>query len=102
MEQLFRYLESHKITSFLIREVANQTHVGNTFTEKGEAVSFLSDGIIVIYNVFYKNKKRNRAIEVLKLRGSEIDRKIVECEIKKGKGLVAYPNRIISGNFILT
>ena len=34
------------ITSFLIRETASPTHVGNTFTEKGEAVSFLSDGII--------------------------------------------------------
>ena len=52
MEQLFRYLEGHKITSFLIREVASPTHVGNTFSEQGEAVSFLSDGIIVLYNYY--------------------------------------------------
>lgn len=102
MEQLFRYLESHKMTSFLIREVANPAHVGGTFVEKGEAVSFLSDGIIVIYNVFYRGSSRKRALEVLKMRGADIDRKIVECDIIKGKGLVAYPNSIVKGNYILT
>src|SRR3989344_3025230 len=48
MEQLFRYLESHKITSFLIREVAAPTHVGTNFVEKAEAVSFLADVIIAL------------------------------------------------------
>ncbi|MEK6893259.1 MAG: ATPase domain-containing protein [Nanoarchaeota archaeon] len=102
MEQLFRYLESNKITSFLVREIANPSHVGGTFVEKGEAVSFLSDGIITLYNVFHKNKGRSRALEVLKMRGSDIDRKIVECDIKKGKGLIVYPSKIIKGDFILT
>ena len=99
MEQLFRYLEGNKITSFLIREVASPTHTGNTFVEKGEAVSFLSDGIIILYNVFYKNGTRKRACEVLKLRGVDIDRRIVECEIKRGKGLVVgrewYPDHVL-------
>ncbi|MEK6933256.1 MAG: ATPase domain-containing protein [Nanoarchaeota archaeon] len=102
MEQLFRYLESHKMTSFLIREVANPSHIGNTSIERGEAVSFLSDGIIAIYNVFYKNKARKRALEVLKMRGSEIDRRLVEYDIKKGEGGIVYPNRILKGDFILT
>jgi circadian clock protein KaiC len=102
MEQLFRYLESNHITSFLIREVASPTHVGNTFSEKGEAVSFLSDGIIVIYNVFYKKGFRKRACEILKMRGSNIDRRIVECEIKKDKGIVFYPNKPLIGDYILT
>ncbi|MBX4196385.1 AAA family ATPase [Candidatus Pacearchaeota archaeon] len=102
MEQLFRYLESHKMTSFLIREVANPTHVGNMFVEPGEAVSFLSDGIIVLYNVFFQDNPRKRAIEVLKMRGSQIDRKIVECEIRKGIGIVAYPNKILKGPYTLT
>jgi circadian clock protein KaiC len=102
MEQLFRYLESHKITSFLIREVANPTHIGRNFIEKGEAVSFLSDGIVVLYNVVYKGKYRERAIEILKMRGVEIERKIVECDIKKGKGIIVYPNKIIKGDFLLT
>ena len=102
MEQLFRYLEGHNITSFLIREVGNPSHIGNTFVEQGEAVSFLSDGIIVLYNVFYKGGKRKRAIEILKMRGANIERKMVECEIKKGKGIVVYPNKVLKGNYILT
>lgn len=102
MEQLFRYLESHKITSFLIRETAIPTHTGNTLVEKGEAVSFLSDGIISLYNVFYKTGFRKRALEVIKLRGTEIDRRIVEFDIKKGKGIVVYPSYPIKGDYILT
>lgn len=101
MEQLFRYLENHKITSFLIREVANPTHLGNAFVEPGEAVSFLSDGIIVLYNVFFKSGYRERALEVLKMRGTDIDRKIVSFEIKKGQGIVVYPKKMLKGDYIL-
>lgn len=102
MEQLFRYLESHNITTFLIRETASPTHTGNTFIEKGEAVSFLSDGIIVLYNVFYKNSSRKRALEIIKMRGVEIDRKIVEFEMKKGSGIIVHPDSILKGDYILT
>lgn len=102
MEQLFRYLESHHITSFLIREVASPSHVGNNFSEKGEAVSFLSDGIIAIYNVFYKGGQRKRALEVLKMRGANIDRKIVELEIQGKNGMVVYPDKILKGDYTLT
>ena len=102
MEQLFRYLEGHNITSFLIREVANPTHIGTTFTELGEAVSFLSDGIIILYNVFEKTGHRKRALEVLKLRGVNIKRKIVEFDIVPGKGVVVYPNKVLTGNYVLT
>ncbi len=102
MEQLFRYLESHDMTSFLIREVSSPSHIGSNFVERGEAVSFLSDGIISLYNVFYKTGQRKRALEIVKMRGTEINRKVVECEIKKDKGIEVYPNRSLSGNFILT
>ena len=102
MEQLFRYLESHDITSFLIRESSIPSHVGKNFVEKGEAVSFLSDGIITIYNVFYPGGSRKRAFEFLKMRGIEIDRRIVEMDIVKGKGVVVYPNKTLKGNYILT
>jgi len=102
MEQLFRYLESHDITSFLVRETASPTHTGSTFIEKGEAVSFLSDGIIALYNVYYKNGIRKRAIEVIKMRGVEINRRIVEFEMVKKKGLVIRPNKLLVGNYILT
>jgi circadian clock protein KaiC len=102
MEQLFRYLESHHITSFLIREVSSPSHVGNNFIEQGEAVSFLSDGIIAIYNVFYDNGSRKRAMEIIKLRGTDIDRRIIEIEIKGKSGFVAYPDRMIKGKYKLT
>ncbi len=103
MEQLFRYLEGHNITSFLIREVPTPTHIGSAVSEEyGGAVSFLSDGIIVIYNVFYKTGARKRALEILKMRGTNIDRKLVECEIQKGKGILIYPNKSLKGNFVLT
>ncbi len=101
MEQLFRYLEGHNITSFLIRETANPTHIGGSFIEQGEAVSFLSDGIIVIYNVIYDSGKRDRALEVLKMRGEDIDRKIVKTTIES-KGFVVYPEQQLEGSYRLT
>lgn len=101
MEQLFRYLEGHKITSFLIRETVTPGHTGQVMNATGEAVSFLSDGIIVLYNVFYKIGSRKRAIEVLKLRGSNINRKLVECDIKAGKGVV-ITSRNLTGKYSLT
>jgi len=102
MEQLFRYLEGNNITSFLIRETANPTHMGGTFVEHGEAVSFLSDGIIVLYSVVYNNGKRDRALEVLKMRGEDIDRRIVRAEILNKRGFVVYPNQQLKGKYILT
>jgi len=102
MEQLFRYLESHEITSFLIREVASPTHIGgNSFGEREEAVSFLSDGIVAIYNVFYKTGVRKRAIEVLKMRGVQINRKVVEYEIT-GKGVIIHSDKPVTGDYTLT
>lgn len=100
MEQLFRYLEKCKITSLLIREVASPSHIGRNYSEKGEAISFLSDGIIVVYNVVHGGGKRERAVEVLKLRGAEIDRKIVTLEITK-KG-VHVTNKTLKGKYELT
>ena len=102
MEQLFRYLESHEITSFLIRETAKPTHLGGGYTEKGEAISFLSDGIIVLYSVIFNSGERGRGLEVLKMRGQDIDRKIVGAEIKNRQGIVVYPDRQIQANHKMT
>jgi len=102
MEQLFRYLESHQITSFLIRETSNPTHLGTSFVEKAEAVSFLSDGIIALYNVIMDSGRRKRAIEIVKMRGVEIDRRIVECDIVRNQGLVVYPKKTLIGKYKLT
>lgn len=106
MEQLFRYLEKNNITNFLIREVSSPSHIGTTFTEQGEAVSFLSDGIIVLYNVIYDSGERSSAIEILKMRGTSFKKRIVKIEIKNKKGIEVYPNQILKkhsrNNFNLT
>lgn len=106
MEQLFRYLERNKMTNFLIREVSSPSHVGTTFKEQGEAVSFLSDGIIVIYNVIYDSGKRASAIEILKMRGSSFKKRIVELKIIHKKGVKVNPHKILKktkrSNFNLT
>jgi circadian clock protein KaiC len=102
MEQLFRYLEGHDITSFLIRETVTPGHTGNGRGGQGDAVSFLSDGIIVMYNVFYRDGgHRKRAVEILKMRGAEIERKIVEFDIKAGKGFVVS-SKNLTGKYTLT
>ncbi len=98
MEQFFRYLERSNITSFLIREVTHPTHLRTSYSEKGEAVSFLADGIIVLYDILDKYGKRSSALEVLKMRGINIKRKIVEMKIVENKGIVVYPNLIIGEN----
>lgn len=106
MEQLFRYLEKNKITNFLIREVSSPSHIGGTFKEEGAAVSFLSDGIIVIYNVSYSNGERGGALEILKMRGVDIKKKMVDFKIVDKKGVIINPNKIIrkdgKNEFVLT
>jgi len=102
MEQLFRYLERNNITTFLIRETANPTHVGAVYVERGEVVSFLSDGIIIIYNAIFPSGRRKRAVEILKMRGEEIDRKIVEARIVNKKGFVVCPDKQLMGDYKLT
>ncbi|MCX6803605.1 MAG: AAA family ATPase [Candidatus Diapherotrites archaeon] len=102
MEQLFRYLESHDITSLLIRETAKPTHIGTSYGELGDAVSFLSDGILVIYSVLYSHGERGRALEVFKMRGEEFKRKIVEMVIEDKKGVTVFPDRPINGDYTLT
>ncbi|MFA6907662.1 MAG: ATPase domain-containing protein [Candidatus Micrarchaeia archaeon] len=101
MEQLFRYLEKENISSFLIREVANPSHTGKQTSEAGEAVSFLSDGIIIIYNVLYPGGERGTGIEILKMRGAEIQRKIVKMKIG-ADGITVFPEAQIPAGSTLT
>ncbi len=96
MEQLFRYLEKNQITNFLVREVSSPSHIGTTFKEQGEAVSFLSDGIIVIYNVIYDSGNRASAIEILKMRGVGFKKRIVSLKIEANGGVKIDSNKILS------
>ena len=101
MEQLFRYLEKKKISSYLISETPVPTHIGVGSTGEHGTISFLSDGIICIYNVVYPGGKRGSAIEVLKMRGESFKKITVKIEIKSKKGLVVYPNQELKGKYKL-
>ncbi len=102
MEQLFRYLESHDITSLLIRETPRPTHTGNASGDNAEAVSFLSDGILVMYNVLYDTGERGRAFEIFKLRGENFQRKLVELTIDDKEGVSIFSDKVIKGKYKLT
>jgi KaiC/GvpD/RAD55 family RecA-like ATPase len=57
-------------------------------------VELFSDGIIYLYNM-RKKDKRERAIEIIKLRGTRHSNKICPIEMTP-EGVVVYPNRSIS------
>jgi len=101
MEQLFRYLEEENITTFLVRETPTPTHIGAGGGGQ-EAVSFLSDGIIAIYNAVHESGDRDRGIEIVKMRGEGFKSGIVEMEIKDGEGIVVDPEKNIPGEYTLT
>jgi len=101
MEQLFKYLERENITSFLIRETPSPSHLGK-ITGNEQAVSFLADGIIVLYNILFKMRgHRISGLEILKMRGEKFEKKIVKIDYSE-RGIVVYPNEEITGEFILT
>ena len=101
MEQLFRYLEKKDISSYLIKETPVPSHIGSSYSDEHGAISFLSDGIICIYNVVYPGGSRGSAIEVLKMRGEGFEKKTVKIEIKSKKGMVVYPNQELKGKYKL-
>jgi len=71
-----------------------------------KSVSFLSDGIIVLYNIIYDSGRRASALEILKMRGSSFKKSIVEMKITNKKSIEIFLNRIIKkstkNNFNLT
>ena len=92
IEQLFRLLENIGCTSFLITE---STQIPVKITESG-VEEFLSDGGIIIYNIKVRNE-RERAIEILKLRGAGLLNKNVALNIEKDKGITVYPDQEVFG-----
>jgi len=92
IEQLFRYLETIGATSILISETEQ---VPKKYSRTG-VEEFLADGVVVMYNLRMGDVRIN-ALEVLKLRGSKIKKKIVPFRIMGGKGIQVYPNEAILG-----
>lgn len=87
IEQLFRFLEKTKATSFLITETEQ---VPKIFSQTG-VEEFLADGVIVLYSIKHGNIREN-AVEILKLRGAGHQKKIVAMQVTE-KGIIVYPEQ---------
>lgn len=91
IEQLFRLFERMGATTFLITETGEApSRYSRTGVEE-----FLADGVFVLYN-FKIQDARMRAIEILKLRGTRHETKIVPMRITK-EGLVVHPGERVYG-----
>lgn len=90
LQQLFNFFEDTHATSFLITETEP---IPTRFSETG-IEEFLADGIIVLYNLHLGDCRQN-AIEVLKMRYSNHQKKIFSMEIYN-KGIKVYPDRQVS------
>jgi len=87
VERLFRFFEKIGATTFLITETQQ---IPEVFSPTG-VEEFLADGVVVIYNIRRQNT-REKALEVLKMRGAKHQRKIVSMNITE-KGIVINPNK---------
>lgn len=87
LQQLFNFFEETGATSFLVTETEPMpTRFSDTGIEE-----FLADGIIVLYNI-ERGDRRENAIEVLKMRYSNHQKKIFAMEIAS-EGMKIYPDR---------
>ncbi len=91
IEQLFRYFEKKGVLSFLISETEQ---LPTKFSEHG-IEEFLADGVIVLYNI-RRGTVRENAIEILKMRGTKHQKKVVAFQITD-KGIVVYPEQEVFG-----
>lgn len=92
VERLFRFFEEIGSTTFLITETQQ---IPNIFSPTG-VEEFLSDGVIVFYNL-RKENIREIAIEVLKMRGENHQKKIVAMKINDD-GIKVYPEQEVYGS----
>ncbi len=91
IEQLFKLFDRIGATSFLITETS---HIPTAFSTIG-AEEFLADGIIALYNV-KKGNARQKALEVIKLKGVRHEEKIVSFDISN-KGIKVNPKKKVFG-----
>lgn len=90
IERLFRFFEKSGSTNFLITETKQ---VPEIYSPTG-VEEFLADGVVVFYNI-KKGTARENAIEVLKMRGEEHQKKIVSMSITN-KGIKVFPEKEVS------
>jgi len=87
LQQLFSFFEETGATSFLISETEQ---VPTKYSDTG-IEEFLADGIIVLYNI-QRGDIRENAIEVVKMRYTRHQKKMVAMEITD-KGISIYPDK---------
>jgi circadian clock protein KaiC len=92
IEQLFRFFEEQNVTTFLISETNQDPKV---YSPTG-VEEFLADGVIVLYSIRRGNVREN-GIEVLKMRGTKHEKKIVAMQILDNKGVEIYPEQEVFG-----
>lgn len=91
IEQLFRFFEQIGATSFMITETEE---VPKIFSTTG-VEEFLADAVVVLYHI-RRGNVREKAIEVLKLRGAGHQQKIVAMSIT-AKGIEVFPEQEVFG-----
>ncbi|MFA5406867.1 MAG: ATPase domain-containing protein [Candidatus Nanoarchaeia archaeon] len=95
VDELMDFLEAGGTTSFLITEIEQlPTH----FLTRTGVDEFLADGVFVFYYI-RKGDVRERACEVMKLRGASHVEKVVPMRIESGKGMIVYPEESVFGGF---
>lgn len=85
IEQLFRFFEKLGVTVFLITETQEAP---KKFSESG-VEEFLADGVVVLYYIKIGDR-RVRALEIIKLRGLEHEKRIIPFRITN-TGLIVFP-----------
>ncbi len=93
IEQLFRYLETLNVNSFLISETEQLPEKYS----QGGVEEFLADGVVVLYDIENENVREN-AIEVLKMRGAKHEKRIVAMQITD-EGIKVYPEQEVFEEF---
>jgi circadian clock protein KaiC len=91
IEQLFRFFEEIGATSFLITETEQVPKIYSTTGVE----EFLADAVFVLYNI-KRGNIRERAIEILKLRGAGHQNKIVAMNISSD-GVEVFPEQEVFG-----
>lgn len=90
LQQLFYFFEETGATSFLITETEPMPI---RFSDTG-IEEFLADGILVLYNI-QRGDRRENAIEVLKMRYSNHQKKVFSLDITS-QGIKVHPERQVT------
>ncbi|KAA0015733.1 MAG: AAA family ATPase [Thermoplasmata archaeon] len=90
LQQLFNFFEETKATTFLITETEE---VPRRYSTTG-IEEFLADGIVVLYNI-KRGSVRENALEIVKMRYTKHQKKVVAFEITD-RGIIVYPDKLVS------